>query len=241
MSIERAVADSDWVRISGRPVQLRAYLDRFLFPADVHCQKVSSLSGGERSRLLIARLLLEDFNLFVLDEPTNDLDLDTLRVLEDALESFSGCVVIVTHDRYLLDKLATALWVFQGDGSVHRHEGSWDAYLARREARTRETAVESAPAERGGGRAGSRTRSEANARAGERRRLSYNEQRELGTMEGRIAGLEAEMNELSGLLGDPEFYRDEAARVSEVTRRYQELGAEIEALYERWTELDERR
>jgi ABC transport system ATP-binding/permease protein len=142
------VSDSNQVRVGGRDVHLRAYLDRFLFPPEVHQQKVSALSGGERNRVLLARLLLEDFNLLVLDEPTNDLDLDTLRILEGALGVFPGCILVVTHDRYLLDKLATSLLVFEEGGRIRRHHGSWDAYLARREeARSVRAALEALPEE----------------------------------------------------------------------------------------------
>ena len=133
LSVERAVSETEWVQVGGRSVHRRAYLDRFLFPPDVQRQTVGSLSGGERNRLRLAGLLLQEFNLLMLDEPTNDLDLDTLQIFEEALESFSGCVVVVTHDRYLLDKLATSLWVFEGEGRVYRHHGSWDSHLAHRE------------------------------------------------------------------------------------------------------------
>src|SRR5690606_2026454 len=103
-SLLQAVADTDWVTVAGSRVHVRSYLESFLFPSAVHEQKVSSLSGGERNRLLLARLLLNEANVLILDEPTNDLDLVTLRVLESALADFPGCVLVVTHDRFFLDK-----------------------------------------------------------------------------------------------------------------------------------------
>ena len=240
LSVERAVSEVDRVTVGGREVHLRSYLDRFLFPPEVLGQKVSSLSGGERNRVLLARLLLQDFNLLVLDEPTNDLDLDTLRILEDALESFEGCLLIVTHDRYLLDRLATSLWVFQEEERVHRHHGSWDSYLARREeeegvrARRRKEEEKRRREERA-----TRARDEARDRRSDRK-LSYNEKRELEGMEERIGELEREKEELGGKLADPGFYQSEEADVSGATRRYQEVEAELEAVYRRWMELEER-
>jgi ATP-binding cassette subfamily F protein uup len=239
ISVERAVSDSDWVMVGGKSLHLRAYLERFLFPPHVHTQRVGSLSGGEKNRLLIARLLLQNFNLLVLDEPTNDLDLDTLRILEDALEAFEGGVVVVTHDRYLLDKLATSLWIFEEEGRIRRHHGGWDSYLARRE---REQAP-NAPDETD--RAGRVARAEAareqtKAARSTQRRLSYAERRELEGMQERIAGLEAERDGLSVSLADADFYRADSTRVAAATERYRELETLIERSYARWMELEER-
>lgn len=122
------MSDSDWVTAGGKYLHLRAYLERFLFPPHVQTQLVGSLSEGEKNRLLHARLLLEDFSLLVLDEPANNLDLDTLRILEDALGAFDGGVVVVTHDRYLLNKLVASLWIFEEEG--RSPYGGWDSYLA---------------------------------------------------------------------------------------------------------------
>ncbi len=109
-------------------MRLAEYLDDLLFPVPMQRMKVKGLSGGERNRLLLARLFLEGANVLVLDEPTNDLDLVTLNVLERLLMQFSGAVLLVTHDRYFLDKVATALLVFEGEGKVVRYEGNYDLY-----------------------------------------------------------------------------------------------------------------
>jgi ABC transport system ATP-binding/permease protein len=127
-SVYDAAGGSDWVEIGGRRVHLRSYLEDFLFPTERQQQKVGSLSGGERNRLMLAKLFMQPSNLLILDEPTNDLDLVTLQVLEAALTDYPGCVLMVTHDRFFLDKIATALFVFEGDGVVHRHEGGFDLY-----------------------------------------------------------------------------------------------------------------
>jgi ABC transport system ATP-binding/permease protein len=241
LSVARAVSDADWVQVGGRRMHLRAYLDRFLFPAHMQEQKVGSLSGGERNRVLLARLFLEEFNLLVLDEPTNDLDLDTLRILEEALEEFEGCVLIVTHDRFLLDKMATSLLVFEGDGRVRRHHGSWDSWLARREEERADVEERRREAERTRRESrASEARAQARrARAG-RDRLSFHEKRELEGMEERIAALEEEKESLAARLADGAFYQESADEVAEATRRFGELERELQALYDRWMELEER-
>jgi ABC transport system ATP-binding/permease protein len=229
-SLLQAVSDTDWVMVSGSRVHVRSYLESFLFPSAIHEQKVSSLSGGERNRLLLARLLLEDANLLVLDEPTNDLDLVTLQVLESALADFPGCVLVVTHDRYFLDKLATALFVFEGGGVVHRHEGGYDLYRRLKEAREEEskrTATTAKPAAR------------VERPAAERpRRLTWKEQRELEGMEAAILEAEEERERLSAVLQDPGFYSETPEKVAEVSAAFREATERVERLYERWAELE---
>ncbi len=241
LTIARAVSASDWVELNGRRLHLKAYLDRFLFPAHLHNQKVSSLSGGERTRLLLARLLLEQFNLLILDEPTNDLDLDTLRILEEAIEDFPGCVLVVTHDRFLLDKVATSLLVFEGEGRVRRHHGSWDRWLERREAETaarrdREREEERAQKEVRAAAA----REQAREARNDRPRLNYRERQELDGVVGRIRKLEEEKEVLETRLADPATYSGNAAEIAVASRRLGEVQHELEPLYERWMELEER-
>jgi ABC transport system ATP-binding/permease protein len=226
-----AVASTEWVQVAGERVHVRSYLDRFLFPAERQQQKVRSLSGGERNRLLLARLFLEEANLLVLDEPTNDLDLVTLRVLEEALGDWPGCVLMVTHDRFFLDRIATGLLVFEGDGVVHRHEGGYDLYHRLRAARgsaepRRRPEKRSAPP------------APAAAAAGPRK-LSWKEQRELQSLEGEIARMEAEREALESRLADPALYSASPEEVGEVTGTYRARQEALEALYARWMELSE--
>ncbi len=241
-SVARVVSDSDWVELGDRKMHLRAYLDRFLFPSHMQDQPVRVLSGGERNRVLLAKLFLEEFNLLVLDEPTNDLDLDTLRILEDLIEEFAGCVLLVTHDRYLLDKVATSLLVFEGEGRIYRHHGGWDSYLERREAllEERQERVRARERERKAQRAEA-ARTEARDARSDRPKLTFREQRELEGMEARLAEIETEKEALGARLADPEFYQGEADEISRVTKRYEELEATVEGLYERWMELEEKR
>ncbi len=221
LTVARAVSEADWVELDGRRMHLRAYLDRFLFPSEVHEQPVRSLSGGERNRVLLARLFLEEFNVLVLDEPTNDLDIDTLNLLEDLVMGFEGCVLLVTHDRYLLDKVATSLLVF--DDGVHRHHGGWDAWIQRREEVAEPPKPAEPPAETG--------------RRDRVRKLTFREKQELEEMEARLQELEAEKEVLGRRLADPDFYRE--GDVAATTRRYEEVERLIESLYERWLELEE--
>ncbi len=249
LTVGRAVSDSDWVEPAGRRMHVRAYLDRFLFPAHVHDQKVSSLSGGERNRILLARLFLEEFNLLLLDEPTNDLDLDTLQVLEELLMESSGCLLVVSHDRYLLDKVCTSLLVFEtpaegGAARVVRHHGGWDAWLARTEARRTEEEARRREAERKEreGRAEAAREASRSAReTGRRDRLSWKEEREFEALGERIEELEAEKRNLETVLADPAVYtRGEGTEAREATERYALLNDELDTALLRWMELGER-
>jgi ABC transport system ATP-binding/permease protein len=244
LSVYEAAGNTDWVEIGGRRTHLRSYLEDFLFPTARQQQKVSSLSGGERNRLLLARLFMQPSNLLILDEPTNDLDLVTLQVLEDALLDYPGCVLVVTHDRFFLDKIATALFVFEGDGVVHRHEGGFDLYRRLRD--EREAATARVAAARSDALPGSATKARTaredpmqDGRARPGRKLSWNEQRELEVIEQRITDAERVRDELAARLAEPAIYRD-ATAVADVTRDFQRAKDEVDRLYARWTELEER-
>jgi ABC transport system ATP-binding/permease protein len=234
VSVYEAVGGTDWVEIGGRRVHLRSYLEDFLFPTERQQQKVDSLSGGERNRLMLAKLFMQPSNLLILDEPTNDLDLVTLQVLEAALADYPGCVLMVTHDRFFLDKIATALFVFEGDGIVHRHEGGFDLYRRLRE--EREAAASNAARE-----SSARTdrRDADTRRARPQKRLTWHEQRELDSMETRIIDAELRRDELEAKLLDPEIYSD-AARSADAAAAFTAARDAVETLYERWSELAER-
>lgn len=223
-------------------MHLRAYLERFLFPPPVQQQKVRSLSGGERNRLLLARLFLQKANLLILDEPTNDLDLPTLRVLEDAIIDFPGCVLIVTHDRYVLDRVATALLAFEGDGIVRRHEGGYDRYRADRE--EKEAALEATRRDRERKRKEREKEEERAAKiasSGGGRGLSWKEKKELESLEAKIEAAEEERDEVARRLGDPDRYAGDPAEAARLGTRFREAEAQVEALYDRWSALEERR
>ncbi len=233
-TVYEAAWDEEYVQLGKKRIRLADYLDDLLFPIPMQKMKVKALSGGERNRLLLARLFLEGANVLVLDEPTNDLDLVTLNVLERLLLDFDGAVLLVTHDRYFLDKVATALLVFEGDGKVVRYEGNYDLYRRlsggkKSSAPQKQSATVSAAAPPA-------PKPAPEAPAKKSGRLSYKDQRELDGMEAAIGAAEQKKAELEAKLQDPAVFSNatEAARLSD------ELHAAtkaVEHLYWRWQEL----
>ena len=216
----------DFVSLSGRRVALRDYLDDLLFPAAMQRTPVKALSGGERNRLLLARLFLEGANVLVLDEPTNDLDLVTLNVLERLLLDFDGSVLLVTHDRYFLDKVATAILAFEGEGRAVRYPGNYETYRTLKDqAAGRAPAPAPPPAP-------------PPDRGRRPRRLGFKEQRELEGMEGSILAAEERKARLEARLSDPATYQRQGEEVGQLRQELEEAGAEVERLYARWQELE---
>jgi ATP-binding cassette subfamily F protein uup len=241
---DRSVAEnvafgSDHVRVGGEQRHVLSYLQDFLFAPERARQPVSALSGGERNRLLLARLFVRPANVLVLDEPTNDLDTETLELLEALLVDFPGTVLVVSHDREFLDNVCTGTLVFEGGGRVKEYVGGYSDW--RRVVERRDEPVASrapSPPRRGpSGTRGTGGSEDAAATGGGRRRLSYHEKRELEALPGRIEGLEAELEPLHALLSDPSFYQGDPEAIREVTVRVAALEAEIEAAFERWEAL----
>jgi ATP-binding cassette subfamily F protein uup len=234
-------AGEDFVELSGRRVALRDYLDDLLFPPTVQRMQVKALSGGERNRLLLATLFLEGANVLVLDEPTNDLDLVTLNVLERLLLEFDGSVLLVTHDRYFLDKVATSILAMEGDGRAVRYPGNYETYRTLKEQAARAAAAEQAPAvpERRGPVTGSSPAAAEEPRPRRPGRLSFKEQRELEGIEPAILAAEARKGALEAALGDPATYqKDGGAAVAGLRADLDQAVAEVERLYARWQELE---
>ncbi len=228
-SVYESAASEDYVDIGGRRVHLRDYLEDLLFPVAMQKMPVKALSGGERNRLLLAKLFLVGANVLVLDEPTNDLDLVTLNVLEHLLLEFGGSVLLVTHDRYFLDKVATAIVAFEGNGRVVRYPGNFASYKslkAKSDATSQQEARDAAPKSVGSSGSG-------NARA---RKLSWKEQKELESMEPAILAAESEKEEIEKQLADPATYAV-ASKVGPLQARLTALNAELERLFARWQEL----
>ena len=206
------------------------YLEEFLFSPEDRRRPVSSLSGGEKSRLILARLMLQDSNLLILDEPTNDLDIPTLQLLDASLASFPGCVLMVTHDRFFLDKVATGVLAFEGEGAVTFYEGNYSNYRERKEqARVAEGALRV-------------ERREAQAQAVRpekaKKGLSYAERIELEKLEEEIAELEQRFARVEAMLADPAAYAGVAGGIAGVSADYSRLEAELAASYARWEELE---
>ncbi|MEM7217412.1 MAG: ATP-binding cassette domain-containing protein [Pseudomonadota bacterium] len=240
LDLERSVRDNvadgqDRIEIGGKSRHVIGYLGDFLFPPARANSPVKSLSGGERNRLLLARLFTRPANVLVLDEPTNDLDVETLELLEETLEAYDGTLLLVSHDREFIDKTVTSTLVIE-DRRVEEHVGGysdWRRYAdARLEARARQaTKSQAAAAPRGDDGLAPRTKS-----AG--RRLGYKEQRELAALPQAIEALEARQAELTAQTSQPDFYQGDAETIAKTMRSLADLAAELEAAYERWEELE---
>jgi ATP-binding cassette subfamily F protein uup len=245
---ETVCPEGDYVAFRGSHLHKHGYLERFLFRADQMAQPVRSLSGGEQSRLLLARLMLEPADVLVLDEPTNDLDLPTLMVLEEALESFEGAVLLVTHDRYFLDQVATDLLAFHtAPGERGRVTGfaglaQWEAwYGAQRTGRTSRAAGKTAggggKTESGGDESlGADTAGSQPKAPAKRKKLSFNDQRDFDTIESRILAAEARLAELTAECAKPDVVSN-APRLVELDAQMTTTRGEIDRLYARWAEL----
>ncbi|MFW6066914.1 MAG: ABC-F family ATP-binding cassette domain-containing protein [Myxococcota bacterium] len=233
------------VDFHGRTLHVRSYLERFLFESSRMRQPVGSLSGGERARVALAKLLLEPANVLLLDEPTNDLDVDTLAALEQMLVDFDGAVIVVTHDRYFLDRVATAILAFEGNGEVVRYAGNYSSYRAQREAFTRARAGAAEAA----GAAGVATHPEraataaptAAAKRSSRPALTYAERLELEAIVARIEEAEAEVARLEAAVADPALYRDRQDEITDVLAHLEAARDHARQLIERWEELETKR
>ncbi len=224
---------NDTVTVNGRSRHVNAYLRDFLFPPERAQSPVKALSGGERNRLLLARLFTRPANLLVLDEPTNDLDLETLELLEAQLVEWPGTLLLVSHDRVFLDHVVTSTFVFEGEGAVTEYVGGYEDWLRQRPA----GAAPPSPPGRG---EAARPPEAAAARPDAPKRLSYRERRELEEMPGRIEALEAEQQSLAATISDPEFYKRDTAEIAAALARADAAERERSALYARWAELEAR-
>jgi ATP-binding cassette subfamily F protein uup len=239
---ERTVLDevsdgTEFVQWGDTKLSVRSYLKRFLFSDDRIMTLVKKLSGGERSRLLLARILKSGGNFLILDEPTNDLDLPTLRVLEEALVAFTGVTLVVSHDRYFLNRVCTDILAFEGDGQIHHSVGDYDYYLEKKKKAEAAAARQSA-AIISTNKKNAEQSSIVNRQSSIPKKLSFKEQRELAGMEAQIHALEAEATRIEGLFADPEFFRKHAAQVNQLTAELDAAKAKVPLLYARWEELE---
>jgi ATP-binding cassette subfamily F protein uup len=239
---ERTVFDTigegnDTVTVNGETKHVHGYLRDFLFPPERAQSPVKALSGGERNRLLLARLFTRPSNVLVLDEPTNDLDLETLELLEEQLVAWPGTLLLVSHDRRFLDNVVTSTIAFEGEGRVEEYVGGYEDWLRQAGAASAKASARQA----GDKTAGSRTLPEAaSVTATSRKKLSYNEQRELEALPARIESLEAERAALQQRIAHPGFYKEGAEAIAAALARSTTVDGELSALYARWDELDSR-
>jgi len=232
------VADgTEFVQWGDVKISVRSYLKRFLFSDDRILTLVKKLSGGERSRLLLARILKSGGNFLILDEPTNDLDLPTLRVLEEALVAFPGVVLVVSHDRYFLNRVCTDILAFEGDGKIAHSVGDYDYYLEKKQ-RAVQLAAKQSAAILATNKAAALAKEAAASKSNKARKLSFKETRELEGIEEHIRTVEADVARIEGLFADPEFFRKHAAQVHQLTAELEAAKAMVPKLYARWEELE---
>ena len=232
-TVRENLSDSDYVTVRGRSRHVIGYLKDFLFPPQRIDSPVQALSGGERNRLLLAKIFTQSANMMVLDEPTNDLDVDTLELLEELLSEYEGTLLIVSHDRTFLDNVVTSTLVFEGDGTFNEYAGGYDDWE-----RYQRQIPEAATATKAPVPAQS-VATPTEARLSDKpRKLSYKEQRELEALPGKIEALESEQAELHSRLGRPDFYRQAGAKITATIERIEAVKSDLEACYERWQTLE---
>ncbi len=226
ITVADAVADgNDHVMIGSNKRHVMSYLNDFLFSANRARSPIRSLSGGEKNRLLLARLFTKPANLLVMDEPTNDLDLETLELLEDLLVSYEGTLLLVSHDRLFLDNVVTSVMVFEGSGQVNEYVGGyadWQQYKAELAEliESEKKSVKEKP------------------KSVKKKKLSYNDQRELAQLPATIEQLEAKQAEMNDQINAPTFYQQDHDVVAQTLKALESLEGELEVSYARWDELE---
>lgn len=223
------------VQLGTEKISVWGYLKRFLFEDERINTKIKYLSGGERARLTLAKILKQGGNFLILDEPTNDLDLSSLRLLEEALLSYGGCLLVVSHDRYFLNRVCTGILTFDPGGKIVYTPGDYDYSLEKR--RERRAAAEPAPVRE----TTKPSAAPAPAPARTPRKLSFKENRELEGMEEAVTAAEEKIAEIEACFGDPDFFEKYGSRSAELQRELDAARAEAARLYQRWEELENKR
>ncbi|HAT7769373.1 TPA: ATP-binding cassette domain-containing protein [Legionella pneumophila] len=217
---------ADYVTINGKQKHVASYLKEFLFSADRFNQPVSSLSGGERNRLLLAKLFAKPVNLLVMDEPTNDLDIETLELLETVLVDYPGTLILISHDRAFINQVVTSVLVYEGNGQFNEFVGGYDDYkshqLTRREQQAKSPVSKRSSPEK-------------------TKNLSFNEQRELSKLPQQIEAVEKKIEELHLQMASPEFYQQDVKIISEITQLLAKEEALLNQYFARWEELEEKK
>ncbi len=228
LSVQDNLADgSDKVEINGVTKHVISYLQDFLFTPDRVRQPVKSLSGGERNRLMLAKLFSRPFNVLVMDEPTNDLDMETLELLEELLLEYQGTLLLVSHDRAFLNNVVTSTLVFEGQGRVMEYIGGYDDWLRQR------------PQPAANNKAVSKTNANREQTPkSKQNKLSYKDQRELDGLPQRIEQLDSELTELHAAMSDTGFYQQDGATIAAANQRLEQLQQELEQAYARWELLE---
>jgi ATP-binding cassette subfamily F protein uup len=228
---ENLAPGGDNVTLNGKSKHVMSYLQDFLFNPQRANSPVSALSGGERNRLMLAKLFARSFNMLIMDEPTNDLDVDTLELLEEKLMDYEGTLLLVSHDREFINNVVTSTLVFEGNGQVNEYVGGYDDWMRQRRAQNRPTSksitetekiVEEKPAAKNAG-----------------KKLSYKDQRELEALPARIEQLEADIAQLQASMNEASFYQQDKRAINAAQLRWQQLQTELQQAYARWEALDQ--
>jgi len=228
--LQEVAEGADTISFGNGKLAIRAYLQRFGFDPKRINMKIKSLSGGEKSRLLLARILKHGGNFLIMDEPTNDLDLPTLRLLEEALLAFSGCVLVVSHDRYFLNRVCTGIIAFEGDGLVAYNEGDYEYYREKLAERKMRLAKQPAATHANDG--------SSRAPEAKPRKMTWKEKAELEGMEEAILKNEEAVARIESLFADPEFHSKHGGKTIELTNELETAKKHGGALYARWEELE---
>jgi ATP-binding cassette subfamily F protein uup len=239
---EKTVAENvgegqDHLLINGQRKHIYGYLQDFLFTPERARRPARYLSGGERNRLMLARIFKRPSNLMVLDEPTNDLDAETLELLEELVSGYSGTLLLVSHDRSFLNNVVTSTLAVEGDGSVKEYDGGYDDYVRQKlqaEAAEQQAADQKAPP------TPSTKQSAAAPAKPATKKLTWKEERELEALPEKIEQLEADQSELHAAMADPVFFKQDGAAIAETTARLEALATELESALARWEELESR-
>lgn len=225
--MDNVIEGKDTIEINGKSLHIISYLSDFLFTPQRAMTPVKALSGGECNRLLLARLFSQPANLLVMDEPTNDLDIETLELLEELLADFQGTLLIVSHDRAFLDNVVTSTLVFEGNGKIQEYIGGYQDWLRQRKS------------DAGSQKATGMTATATKEPAKQVRKLSYKEQKELAELPKKIEKLEAEQSDIHVQMNSEEFYKQSQDAVSKVTQRLKDVEVDLAKSYQRWEELEE--
>ncbi|MFQ6759627.1 MAG: ATP-binding cassette domain-containing protein [Deltaproteobacteria bacterium] len=230
---EKTVADNvtdggDTVMVGGQPRHIISYLQDFLFAPDRTRSPVRVLSGGEKNRLLLAKLFTQPFNVLVMDEPTNDLDVETLELLEELLLDYQGTLLLVSHDRAFLNNVVTSTLVFEGEGRVEEYAGGYDDWLVQRG----QTPAPAAKPEK------SEKKETVPPKKAAAKKLSYKEERELEALPSRLEEMEAKLEELHQQLGDPALYQKDPSAIPQIQKQLEALEQELKKAYGRWEALE---
>jgi len=237
LNLEDTVANNlnqgtDEIIVNGKPTHVISYLQKFLFRPDKILAPAKVLSGGERSRLLLARLFARPANVLVLDEPTNDLDIETLDLLQEQLFEFPGTVLLISHDRDFIDNVATQTYVFEGNGKVQEYVGGYQDYLVQRPDPKKEK-IESVKAQT------TQTESQSKTNINEAsKKLSFKDQFELDNLPKEIDKLEAQLDEINTQMAQVDFYQKDAHIIKQTTQKQQKITQDLEQKYQRWDELE---